>query len=261
MEVPTILQTGNGNDGLGLGGGVLGGVLLGSMLGRNGGIFGGNGGDSAAVGLQSSIDTNTILQTLGDIKASVPLAEAQVQLALAGQAASLTDQIGTATLANLQGQSALGLGIANALSTAKDLAAAQTQTLTAHIGAVGNAVDRNLYQMSMVVKDDGEKTRALITSNQIAELNRLAAERQDEILELRGEGRRRDDRQGIEISMINNQNQNQLQFQAQQQALIQLGHMLADVSQVARATNSNVIVGNTGLTTGAQTANPTNVVA
>lgn len=60
--------------------------------------------------------------------------------------------------------------------------------------------------------------------------------------------------------MINNQNQNQMQFQQQAQVLSGLAHLLADVNQVARATNSNVIVGNTGATTtGTQTANPTNV--
>lgn len=247
--------------GLGGGGGILGLVALMALLGRGGLGVGGDSG-AAAIGLQSSTDTNTILQSLGDIKASVPLAEAQVQLALAGQAASLTGTINTATIANMQGQNTLGLAVANAISTAKDLAAAQTQTLTEQIAAVGNQVDRNLFQISSVVKDDGEKTRALITTNEMAALNRLAAERQDEIIELRNAAARENDRHGIEINMINNQNQNQLQFQQQAQVLGQLANVLCEVGQIARATNSNVIVGNTGATgVGAQNANPTNVRA
>ncbi|AWD90216.1 hypothetical protein [Dickeya phage Sucellus] len=71
--------------GLGLGGGLIGGVLLGALLGRNGGLFGGgNDGVSGLNNLQGAIDTNAILSNLGDIKDAVPLAEAQVQLALAG---------------------------------------------------------------------------------------------------------------------------------------------------------------------------------
>lgn len=254
------LASGRSNDGLG-GGGALGIIALLALLGRGGFGVGGDAGN-AALGIQSSTDTNAILQSLGDIKASVPLAEAQVQLALAGQAASLTGTINNSTIANMQGQAGLGLAVANAISTAKDLAAAQTQTLTEQISAVGNAVDRNLFQLSSVVKDDGEKTRALITTNELAALNRLAAERQDEIIELRNAAAREQDRHGIEINMINNQNQNQLQFQQQAQVLGQLANVLCEVGQIARATNSNVIVGNTGATgVGAQNANPTNVRA
>jgi len=257
----------NGNDGFGMGGGLIGGLLVGALLGRGGrgGLFGGDDGvgcNGGANGLQSSIDTNSILQSLGDIKAAVPLAEAQVQLALAGQAASLTNQINSANIATLNGQSQLGLSIANALSTAKDLAAAQTQTLSELINGVGNQVDRNLYQLATTITNDGAATRALITTNQIADLNRLAQERQDEIIELRNGSNRDRDRHGIEINMIQNQNQNQMQFQQQAQVLAQLANCLAEVGQVARATNSNVIVGNTGAsTTGAQTASPTNVRA
>lgn len=76
----------------------------------------------------------------------------------------------------------------------------------------------------------------------------------------RSERNRDADRHGVEITM--NNNQNQLQFQQQSQVLNGLAHLLSDVAQVARATNSNVIVGNTGATTtGTQTANPTNVRA
>lgn len=60
--------------------------------------------------------------------------------------------------------------------------------------------------------------------------------------------------------MNNTQNQNQLQFQAQAQALSQVAAALVEVNQLARATNQNLIIGNTGAVgTGPQTANPVNV--
>lgn len=239
-----------GSDGLGLGGGLIGGVLLGALLGRNGGLFGGNGDGAGAVGLQSSIDTNTILQSLGDIKASVPLAEAQVQLALAGQSANINQNINAATIANLEGQGSIRANIS-----------LQTQALTEQIAQIGNQADRNLFQLSQSISNDGEKTRALIQSLDKQNDSRLITAQANEIIELRAERNRDSDRHGIEINMINNQNQNQLQFQAQAQVLGQLAHALADVSQVARATNSTVMVGNTGAATATQTANPTNVRA
>lgn len=259
MEIPAVIGGGNdnaaliaalmgnrgGNDGagaMGLGGGLVGGVLLGALLGRNGGLFGGNGDGAGAVGLQSSIDTNTILQSLGDIKASVPLAEAQVQLALAGQSAQINGNINASTIANLEGQGSIRANIS-----------AQTQALTQQIAEVGNQADRNLFQISQTIMTDGEKTRALITSNTIAELNQRLTVAQQEALELRNEQRRAEDRHGIEITMTNTQNQNNLQFQQQAQVLNSLSNGLIDALQSIRATNQAINIG-----TGTQTANPTN---
>lgn len=218
---------GGGSDGLGL-------IALLALLGRgnNGGLFGGNGSGDG-VGLQAAVDTNAILGKLGTIEGAIPLAEAQVQLALAGVQNSLQ-----------QGLSAIQLESANGF------------------GAVNANVERTGWQLSQAISNDGEKTRALITNNQIAELNRQLSVAQLEAIELRSESGRERDRHGIEITMTNNQNQNQLQFQAQNQVLAGLTNALIEVGQVARATNSNVIVGNAGATTtGAMTANPTNVRA
>ena len=108
--------------------------------------------------------------------------------------------------------------------------------------------------------DDGDKTRELINSIDRPNLSRQLAVAENTIVELR-QGREHDHRAlGIEIQMTNNQNQNQLQFQAQAQGLNFLQHGLLECNQIARATNQNVLVGNTGATaTGPQTANPTNV--
>lgn len=255
-----IMGTGGDNSGAmglgaGLGGGLLGGILAGALFGnRRGGVFGGDeGGGSAAVSLQNSIDTSTIMTALGNIQAAVPLAESQVQLALAGATSDITSQSLQQTIA-LQAQ---GFN-------------AQLSTL-AGFNSIGDKVDNlaaanalaiatNQFNCVTATQIDGEKTRALLTSINDQTLNRIIVNQAAELAELRNDGARDRDRHGIEINMINNQNQNQMQFQQQAQVLSGLAHLLADVNQVARATNSNVIVGNTGATTtGTQTANPTNV--
>lgn len=251
VETPSMIMGTGGDNGLGLGGGLIGGVLLGALLGRNGGLFGGSGEGAGGVGLQNSIDTNTILQSLGDIKASVPLSEAQVQLALAGQAAAVTQQINSANIANLEGQGNIRANLS-----------LQTQALTQQIAEVGNAADRNLFQLSQTINADGAQTRALIQSLDKQNDSRLITAQANEIIELRSEQNRAADRHGIEINMINNQNTNQMQFQQQAQVLGQLANALCEVGQIARATNTNLIVGNTGAVgTGPQTANPVNVRA
>ena len=215
-----------GGDGLGL-------IALLALLGRGNGFFGGGNGSGVEGlnNLQGAIDTNAILSKLGTIEGAIPLAEAQVQLALAGVQNSLQ-----------QGISAVQLETANGF--------ANTNT----------NIERTGWQLSQAISNDGEKTRALITSNQIADLNRQLGVAQLEAIELRQETSRERDRHGIEITMTNNQNQNQLQFQAQNQVLSGLANALLEVGQIARATNSNVIVGNTGATTtGALNANPNNV--
>ncbi len=247
----TGLNVLGGGDGMG-GGGILSGLVLGALLGGRG--FGGLGTAPVADAVVTSnvaTKEDLILQTLGDIKASVPLAEGQVQLALAQNTAQLVAQANANTQAIQTGQTAAAL----TASTNAALAARDSATINTNVSSTGT-------MLLAAIKDDGEKTRALITSNQIAELNRIAAERQDEIIELRANNNRDRDRHGIEITMTNNQNQNQLQFQAQAQVLQGLTNALIEVGQIARATNSNVIVGNTGATgVGAQNANPTNVRA
>jgi hypothetical protein len=250
-----------GMGGFGGGGGILEGILLGAVLPRlfNDNNDGRNGGD---VTLQNSIDTNAILQSLGDIKASVPLAEAQVQLALAGQAASVTGAIAaaenilqtqgvTSQLANLQG-----------FSNVKDAVNTLSTQVAIGQGVTNTNIERLGWQLSKEITSDGAATRALITAQEQATLNRIIVTQASELAELRNESSRERDRHGIEITMTNNQNNNQLQFQQQQQVLATLANCIADVSQVARATNQQLIIGNTGSTSGgAQSANPTNVRA
>lgn len=287
--IPSLVA--NGTSDYGLGGGLLGGLVLGSVLNNRNYAYTapvasyGNYGmydegcvtpSLLAASLANVTDTqmNTeVLNGLGDIKAAIPLAEAQVQLALAGAQAdinanvynstqSINANIATGLQTAIQGQAGINKNISEAIAASLASQGAIKETVLTTGAANLQATMQAKFDLTNIIKDDGEKTRALITANQIAELNRLAAERQDEILELRNEGRRRDDRHGIEINMINNQNQNQLQFQQQQQQIGSLIGCLHGIDQNIRATNQQLIIGNTGVTTGgAQTSNPTNVKA
>ncbi len=252
IGVPTGGHGGYGyGDGFG-GGGILGAVLVAALLGNRGGFgFGGNAGFVGEVGgchnRCATTDDVMDAQQLGilaDIRAAVPLSESQLQLALAQAQDAITTQTLEQTISLKDGQTAIQLANANTL-----------YQLSAQLSA-GN------FALSNEIHEEGEKTRQLITNNQIMELNRLAAERQDEIIELRNERRRDTDRHGLEINMINNQNQNQLQFQAQAQAQAvffdQFRRDLFEVSQIAKATNAQFNIGSGTLNAATQTANPIN---
>lgn len=245
----TIMEDviGGGRGGFGFGGdsggGMLGGLLVGALLsGNGGGLFGNRGNDRDCV---TPADLNS--QTLGDIKAAIPYNEAQVQLALAGAVAGLTTQANSNTQ-YLGGQN-------------QSLALAQMQLaagLSRDIGAVDTNVDRQSAQIQETIYRDGEATRALITGNRIADLEQQLTVAQLRESEQRGINREIVNTNTITIGM----NQQQAQQQQQMQALqYQLATLMGQVNQYARATNGNVIVGSTGTTTGAQTANPTNVNA
>ena len=107
---------------------------------------------------------------------------------------------------------------------------------------------------------DGDRTRALINQNYVETLNRQLATAQNEIIELRGDRNSITRHHDTEVRV--NQNVNQQQQQQQQQASCSAAVLarLEGLTQVAHATNQNVIAGNTGaVQTGAQTSNPTNI--
>lgn len=276
------LLAGKGTDGVGsgLGAGLLGGVL-GGLLFNRGGVLG-NAAEAGGgfvtptqlqTGLNAVVDTNqntTILQTLGDIKASVPLAEAQVQLALAGAQNDINANTNTAASNLLSNQALLTRDIA---ATTATIIAANSNTqdviqngiASVNLGIANLATSglQNTYALNTAIRDDGDKTRALIVAQNDAMLNRQLATAEAALIEQRAVGRSRD----VEVNVTQTVNQNQMQLQAQQQQqqqAILLSQLVTTLGglQNAVATNSNLIVGNTGYTsTGAQTANPVNVRA
>jgi hypothetical protein len=173
---------------------------------------------------------------------------AQVQLqaaALNAETANLVNQSRYET--NAQVRLVGDQASANALFNAQSFGAASTQA----------AVNTGLLAAGIIA--DGDRTRALINSNYIETLNRQLATAQNEIIELRGDRNSMGRHHETEIKVSQQVNQNQQQ-QQQQATLGAVLARLEGLTQIAHATNQNIIAGNTGaVQTGAQNANPTNV--
>lgn len=264
---------GNGGIGAGLIGGALGGLLFGNNRGWNRGD--GDGNFVTPTQLQTGLDAvtsqqqaTTVLQTLGEIKAAIPLAEGQVQLALAGAQNDINALISSSTNSILMNQTGIARDVANSTATilASENAVQDTvQTTTAALNlAIANLAAsglQNTYALNTAIRDDGDKTRALIVAQNDASLNRQLATAEAALIEQRSMSRSRD----VEVNVTQTVNQNQMQLQAQQQQqqqAILLSQLVATLNglQNAVATNSNLIVGNSGpVGTGSQTANPVNV--
>jgi hypothetical protein len=153
------------------------------------------------------------------------------------------------------------LGSATALGQANSNALAQGLTAGLQLQAANNAA-----ALAAAVRDDGERTRSLIIAQNDTYLNRIITEQANALIELRNDnnGHRRARETEISVSQTVNQAQAQTQQQQQQQQqfaiLGQIVSALNGLTQVAHATNQNVIAGNTGaVQTGQQNANPVNV--
>lgn len=120
--------------------------------------------------------------------------------------------------------------------------------------------DAQAAVQSSICASTKELLEALNAQN-VANLQRQLTVAESALLEHRADSRARATE--VNVTQTVNQNQMQLQAQQQQQAII-LQNLCALVGhlQNAVATNSNLIVGNTGaVATGPQTANPVNVRA
>ena len=227
--------TGGGNMGGALGGGLgaglVGGLLGTALFGRRG-LGGGDdyvGGAPATLqGVESVVNNAAIMAQLADVKAAIPLAEAQVQLALAGAQMDLNNSIGQSQttvsgvvrsgtdsiMANLNMQTQMNQ------KGFSDNAATTVAQGTANLLATKDAsllAERNSWLLSQAVTADGDKTRALIQSIDKTNDSRLITQLANEVSELRNEGRLRGVEGNITISNTNTANAVAQQQQAQQQ--------------------------------------------
>lgn len=276
-----MMPYGYGGAGLGAGAGGLAGIaggVLGGILTR-GGLFGneGRGGENcvtpsqltaALAGVQDTQMNTAVLQGLGDIKAAVPLAEAQSQLAIAQSQGQVMNQIGQQSLAIAQGfgnaaqqtsqAQAAVIAVGESVKDAVNGTSAATQLGIANLATSGL---QNTFALSQAISADGDKTRALIESINSANLNRQLTvsdlDRRDEA----NRGRIRETE--INISNVNTANAQQAQAQTMQQnqwqAIIQLAEGVRNLAgdiQAVRQTQSQVVFGN-NIGSG-QAANATN---
>ena len=283
---------GYGHAGLGAAAGGAIGFVLGALLnGGNGGLFGNNRNDAGNLVTTTELNTalnaqtqnqntNAILQQLSAIAVAIPENEGKVQLAISqsqnalsslAQANALAIANGVANVnANIAGQAATIIASEGAVkdavtnaSTLSQLGIAGINTLAQQLAAgLGLQASNNTTAILSAIRDDGDKTRALVTSFNDATLNRIITTQANEIIELKND--RTVANSGLTVTQTVNQVQAQAQAQQQQQQqfaiLSQIATSLAGLTQIAHATNQNVIAGNTGaVTTGAQSANPVNV--
>ena len=229
--------------------------------------------------VQSIVNGNTNTQTLGQVNGEIWKAEGQLQSQLLAQSNAAQLATLNSEIANLQGQGILNKSIAdnatvNAVQAATVVAAInatgwenvnavnatanQTQqaiaTTTASLLATTNSlaaqaaanaaaatvgVLQGKYDTLQAIINDGDKTRALIESINLAALNRQIIVADNKIAELLGD--RNTARNGIEINTVVSQSQAQAQ---QQQQAINTNQLLTQlVTSIQHNTQSTVNLG------------------
>lgn len=231
----------SGGDGFGLGGGVVGGLLLGALL-RNNGVLGG-GNDSAVLRNPPEQDqaNMSLMQSIGQVDKAVAVSTAAMEASQALQSSTIQaqlSQVAQASVAQING--------------VKDVVNAGTMVLAQQLNGVEKSIMENRYELAKDITTDGDKTRALITAQYEATLNRQLSDANAAVIALQAKLDNGVVARGVEVTTTNNINQ--MQQQQQQQA--QYGHLanlIWGLGQQIRSTNEAINVGS-----GTLTANPTN---
>jgi hypothetical protein len=239
-----------GGDGLfGGGGGLVGGLILGSLLRNgNGGFLGGNdGAGGAALGatLRNPPEQNQanmdLMQSIGAVDKAVAVSTAAMEASQANQTIGLTAAI-----------NGLAQGLSMRVDNVKDIVNANSVALMQGQAAIQQNIMENRYELSKDISADGEKTRALITSQYELNLQRQLSDANAAIIELRSREFSGAAARGVEVTTTNNINQ--MQQQQQQQAQYgQLANLIWSLGQNIQNGNAAINVGS-----GTQTANPAN---
>jgi len=237
-----MMAGGDGGLGFGGGGGLIGGLILGSLLRQGrGGLFGGeDGGAVVAPGAQAQANM-ALMQSIGQVDKAVAVGTAAMEASQANQTIGLTNQFNNVTSS-----------LANRVDGVKDAVNGNSVALMQQLNTVNTNMLQGFNQTQSFINNDGDKTRALITAQYEATLNRQLTDANAAIvaLQARYEGAERS--RGIEVTTTNNINQMQQQTQQQQQ-YGQLYNAIWGLSQSIRSTNEAINVGS-----GTLTANPAN---
>jgi hypothetical protein len=246
----SMATKGGGGDGLfggGGGGGLIGGLILGSLLRNNGNLLGGGDGAGVVGGavLRNPPEQNQanmdLMAGIGQVDKAVAVSTAAMEASQAMQSANIVSQLN-----NVTGS------LATRIDGTKETVNAMAMVLAQQLSGVDKSILENRYVLSQNITADGDRTRALITSQYEATLNRQLQEANAAIIELRSDNlaSRRAHENEINVTQTVNQAQQQSQ---QQQQWGNLYNMLSDAVQSIRATNQAINIG-----AGTLTANPTN---
>jgi hypothetical protein len=242
------LSTGGGDilgGGLG-GGGLIGGLILGALLRNNGNFFGGDGNAAAAGAVLRSppeqVQANmSLMQSIGAVDKAIAVSTAAMEASQANQTIGITSQLNNVTSS-----------LASRVDGVKEAVNAGTMVLAQQLNGVQQQVMENRYQLAQDVNNDGDKTRALITAQYEAMLNRQLSDANAAVIALQNRFDNAERTRGVEVTTTNNINQ--MQSQQQQQAQYgQLYNMIWGLGQQIRSTNEAINVGS-----GTLTANPAN---
>jgi hypothetical protein len=237
-----MMMSGGGDGGLGFGGGggLIGGLILGTLLRQNGGgLFGGgNGSGDAGAVLRSppeQVAANmSLMQSIGAVDKAVAVSTAAMEASQANQTIGLTNQFNSTTAS-----------LATRIDSTKEAVNANAFALNTQIMQTANATQTAVY-------NDGDKTRALITAQYEAALNRQLSDANAAVIALQTRQQFDQASRGVEVTTTNNINQMQQQTQQQQQ-YGQLYNAIWALGQNISATNAAINVGS-----GTQTASPAN---
>ena len=245
----TITPTGMmsmGGDGLfGGGGGLIGGLILGSLLRNNGNLFGGNGDAAAGAVLRSppeQVQANmSLMQSIGAVDKAVAVSTAAMEASQAAQSAGIVSQLNN-----------VASSLAARTDGVKEAVNAGTMVLAQQVNGLQQQVMENRYELSKDISNDGDKTRALITAQYEAALNRQLSDANSRVIALETKLDTSNVARGVEVTTTNNINQ--MQQQQQQQAQYgQLANLIWGLAQSIRSNNEAINVGS-----GTLTASPTN---
>jgi hypothetical protein len=242
---PTGMMMSGSDGGLfGGGGGLIGGLILGSLLRNNGNLLGGDGG-AAGAALRSppeQVAANmSLMQSIGAVDKAVAVSTAAMEASQAQQSAGIVSQLNSVTGS-----------LAARVDDTKAAVNANAMVLAQQLSALSQTTMENRYELSKDISTDGDKTRALITAQYEAALNRQLSDANAAVIALQTRFDQAERSRGIEVTTTNNINQMQQQTQQQQQ-YGQLYNALWSLSQGINATNQAINVGS-----GTQTANPLN---
>jgi len=252
MLMSMATKGGGGGDGLfggGGGGGLIGGLILGSLLRNNGNLLGGSDGAGVVGGavLRNPPEQNQanmdLMASIGQVDKAVAVSTAAMEASQAMQSANIVSQLNNTTSS-----------LATRIDGTKETVNAMAMVLAQQLNGVDKSILENRYLVSQNITADGDRTRALITSQYEQTLNRQLSDANAAIIELRSDNlsARRAHENEINVTQTVNQAQQQSQQQQQWNGLY---NMIADAAQSIRATNQAINIG------GTQTANPTNTNA
>jgi hypothetical protein len=219
---------------------------------RNGNVFGGADGAGAAalaagrIPPEQSTANMQLMQSVGAVDKAVAVGTAAMEASQANQTIGITSQLNNTTSS-----------LAGRVDGVKETVNAMAMVLAQQISALSQTTMENRYELSKDINEDGDKTRALITAQYEAALNRQLSDANAAVIALQTRFDAAERARGVEVTTTNNINQ--MQQQQQQQAQYgQLWGALWNLGQSIRDTNSAINVGS-GTQTATNTPTNTNI--